>query len=121
MTNCKHCGKPINEDSYFCKYCGVQKYNPQKIKHYIAIFVIQPKENLTSFFDSLDKNGIDFTIIDLRASQNNKYTVAIDYLNRCWTYVKGDADSNRAVLFPIFLNGARQSLLCDFHQQLLVC
>lgn len=99
MTNCKHCGKPIDEDSYFCKYCGVQKYNPQKIKYYLAIFVIQPKDNLTSFYDSLYKNCIDFTIIDLRASQNDKYPVAIDYLNRSWTCIEEDADFNRAVLF----------------------
>lgn len=59
MTSCKHCGKPIDESSYFCKYCGVPVYNPQKIKYYLAIFVIQPKDNLTSFYDSLDKNGID--------------------------------------------------------------
>jgi hypothetical protein len=99
MTNCKHCGKPIDEDSYFCKYCGVPVYNPQKIRYYLAIFVIQPQIDLTSFYDSLNKNGIDFTIIDLRASQNDNYTVATTYLEKCWEYFEEDADFNRAVLF----------------------
>ena len=72
MIYCEHCGKSISEDSRFCNYCGSSVFNNNKIKYYLAIIVIENLDSLSSFYDSLDANCVDFTIIDANAVKFKK-------------------------------------------------
>ena len=75
MIYCEHCGKSISEDSRFCNYCGSSVFNNNKIKYYLAIIVIENLDSLSSFYDSLDANCVDFTIIDANAVKFKKYNI----------------------------------------------
>lgn len=85
MKYCEHCGKSISEDSKFCNYCGSPVFNEYKIRYYLAIIISEQQDTLSSFYDILLNNAVNFTIIDANSIINQKYNIdeeiLIDYFN----------------------------------------
>ncbi len=96
MKYCEHCGKSIDEDSKFCKYCGSSVFNENKIKYYLAIIVSVQQDTLSSFYDILLNNAVNFTVIDANSIINQKYNIEEEVLMGHFNF---SYNKNYALLF----------------------
>ena len=109
MKYCEHCGKSISEDSRFCNYCGSPVFNEYNIKYYLAIVVSEKRSKLSSFYDSLYANCVNFSIIDANAVRYHKNeildNILHDYINQEDLFLDDDFSNNRNIALLINNDG----------------